>query len=172
MVNCSEYALFVIYLLMSYSPFGNSFQWELVFYRKQSIHSFFTWFDSFLSDLGLTELNLRTYLRAIFVLCIPFYIISKPYVFLLLMFRVIKRVSIYLFSMSVSLIQWRREIGTFYNNALTFSKISIFCLLLSLSYGSIFCRLDLTKLPFLIISLILNKTMFFHFKNVETITWK
>ena len=23
---------------MSYSPFGNSFQWELVFYRKQSIH--------------------------------------------------------------------------------------------------------------------------------------
>ena len=40
------------------------------------------------------------------------------------MFRVIKRVSIYLFSMPVSLAQWRGEIGAFYNNTLTFSKIS------------------------------------------------
>ena len=81
------------------------------------------------------------------------------------MFRVIKRVSIYLFSMPVSLAQWRGEIGAFYNNTLTFSKISIFYLLLSLSYGSIFCRLDLIKLPLLIISLILNGKMFFHFKK-------
>ena len=57
------------------------------------------------------------------------------------------------------------EIGAFYNNILTFSEISIFYLLLSLSYGSIFCRLDLIKLPFLIISLILNGIMFFHFKK-------
>ena len=32
--------LFVIYLLMSYSLFGNSFYWELVFYKNQSIHFF------------------------------------------------------------------------------------------------------------------------------------
>ena len=81
------------------------------------------------------------------------------------MFRVIKRVSIYLFSMLVSLAPWHGEIGAFYNNTLTFSKISIFYLLLSLSYGSIFCRLDLIKLPLLIISLILNAKMFFHFKK-------
>ena len=81
------------------------------------------------------------------------------------MFRVIKRASIYLISMPVSLAQWRGEIGAFYNNTLTFSKISIFYLLLSLSYGSIFCRLDLIKLPFLIISLILNGIMFFHFEK-------
>ena len=91
--------------------------------------------------------------------------ISQPYIFLLLMFRVIKRVSIYLFSMPVSLVQWRGEIGAFYNNTLVFSKISIFHLLLSLPYGSIFCRLDLIKLLFLIISLILNGIMFFHFKK-------
>ena len=81
------------------------------------------------------------------------------------MFRVIKRVSIYLFSMSVSLAQWCGEIGAFYNNTLTFSRISTYYLLLSLPYGSIFCRLDLIKLLFLIISLILNGIMFFHFKK-------
>ena len=81
------------------------------------------------------------------------------------MFQVIKRVSIYLFSMLVSLAQWRGEIGAFYNNTLAFSEISIFYLLLSLPYGSIFCRLDLIKLLFLIISLILNGIMFFHFKK-------
>ena len=81
------------------------------------------------------------------------------------MFRVIRRVSIYLFSMPVSLAQWRGEIGAFYNNTLAFSKISTFYLLLSLPYGSIFCRLDFIKLLFLIISLILNKIMFFHFKK-------
>ena len=37
------------------------------------------------------------------------------------MFRVIKRVSIYLFSMLVSLAPWHGEIGAFYNNTLTFS---------------------------------------------------
>ena len=88
------------------------------------------------------------------------------------MFRVIKRVSIYLFSMPVSLAQWRKEIGAFYNNTLAFSNISTFCLLLPLSYGSIFCRLDLIKLPLLIISLILSGIMFFHFKNVGNINLK
>ena len=88
------------------------------------------------------------------------------------MFRVIKRVSIYLFSMPVSLAQWRGEIGAFYNNTLTFSKISIFYLLLSLSYGSIFCRLDLIKLSLLIVSLILNGIIFFHFKKCRKINRK
>ena len=83
------------------------------------------------------------------------------------MFRVIKKVSSYLFSMSVSLAQWHGHIVAFCNNTLTFSKISIFYLLLSLSYGSIFRRLDLIKLPLLIISLILNGIMFFHFKKVR-----
>ena len=88
------------------------------------------------------------------------------------MFRVIKRVSIYLFSMAVILVQWRGEIGGFYNNTLAFSKISIFYLLLSLPCGSIFCRLDLIKLLFLIISLNLNGIMFFHFKKCRNIHLK
>ena len=67
--------------------------------------------------------------------------------------------------MPVSLAQWRGEIGAFYNNTLAFSKISIFQLLLSFPYGSIFCRLNLIELLFLIISLILNGIMFFHFKK-------
>ena len=83
------------------------------------------------------------------------------------MFRVIKRVSIYLFSMPVSLAQWRGEIGAFYNNRLAISKISIVYLLLSPQYGSIICRLDLIKLLFLTISLILNGIMFFHFKKCK-----
>ena len=82
------------------------------------------------------------------------------------MFRVIKRLSIYLFSMPVSSAQWRGEVGAFYNNTLTSSKISIFDLLLSLSYWSIFYRLDLIKLPLLIISLVLNG-MFFHFEKCK-----
>ena len=69
------------------------------------------------------------------------------------MFWVIKTVSIYLFSMPVSLDQWRGD-------TLSFSKISIFCLIVSLPYGCTFCRL-----PFLIISLILNRIMFFYFKE-------
>ena len=85
------------------------------------------------------------------------------------MFLVIKRVSTYLFSMPVTLAQWCGEIGTFYNNTLTFSKISIFYLLLSLSYGSIFCRLDLIKLSLLIVGLILNGIIFFHFKKCRKI---
>ena len=88
------------------------------------------------------------------------------------MFRVIKRVSIYLFSMPVSLAQWRGEIGAFYNNTLTFSKISIFYLLLWFSRGSIFCRLDVIKLSLLIISLILNGIIFFHFKKCRKINRK
>ena len=71
----------------------------------------------------------------------------------------------YFFSMPVSLVQWRGEIGVFYNNTLTFSNISIFYLLPSLSNRSIFCWLDLIKLSLLIISLILSGIMFFHFKK-------
>ena len=74
--------------------------------------------------------------------------------------------------MPVSLAQWRGEIGAFYNNTLTFSKISIFYLLLSLSYGSIFCRLDLIKLSLLIVGLILNGIIFFHFKKCRKINRK
>ena len=88
------------------------------------------------------------------------------------MIWVVKRVSIYLFLIPVSLAQWRGEIGAFYNNTLAFSKISIFYLLLSLSYGSIFCRLDLIKLSLLIISLILNGIIFFHFKKCRKINRK
>ena len=88
------------------------------------------------------------------------------------MFRVIERVPIYLFSMPVSLAQWCGKIGAFCNNTLTFSKISIFYLLLSLSNRSIFCRLDLIKLPLLIISLILSGIMFFHFKKCRNINLK
>ena len=88
------------------------------------------------------------------------------------MFRVFKRVSIYLFSMPVILAQWHGDIGAFYNNTLTFSKISIFYLLLSLSYGSIFRRLDLIKLSLLIIILILNGIMFFHLKKCRNINQK
>ena len=91
-----------------------------------------------------THFNLWTHFRAIFVLCAhidepAFAIISQPYVFLQLMFWVIKRVSIYLLSMPVSLAQWRGEKGAFYNNTLALYKISIFYFLLSLSYGSLFC---------------------------------
>ena len=116
-----------------------------------------------------TKLHLQTHLRAISVLCVSFYqpawaIISKPYVFLLLMFWVIKKVLIYLLSMPVSLDQCRGEITAFYNNTLAFSKIYIFCLLLSFLYGSILCRLDLIKLQLPIISSVLNGIMFFHFK--------
>ena len=67
--------------------------------------------------------------------------------------------------MPVSLAQWRGEIGAFYTNTFAFSKISTFYLLLLLPYVSIFCRLDLIKLLFLIISLILNGIMFFHLKR-------
>ena len=88
------------------------------------------------------------------------------------MFRVIERVSIYLFSMPVSLAQWRGEIGAFYNNTLAFSKISIFYLLLCFSHWSIFCRLGVIKLSLLIISLILNGIIFFHFKKCRKINRK
>ena len=88
------------------------------------------------------------------------------------MFRVSKRVSIYLFSMPVSLAQRRGEIGAFYSNTLIFSKTSMFYLLLSLSCVSIFCRLDLIKLPLLLISLILNGIIFFHFKKCRKINRK
>ena len=88
------------------------------------------------------------------------------------MFRVIERVPIYLFSMPVSLAQWCGKIGAFCNNTLTFSKISIFYLLLSLSYGSIFFRSDVIKLSLLIISLILSGIIFFNFKKCRKINRK
>ena len=94
------------------------------------------------------------------------------------MFRVIKRVSIYLFSMPVSLAQRRGEIGALYNNIssifylLSILYLSIFYFLLSLSYGAIICRLDLIKLPLLIISLILKGVMLFHVKNCRNINLK
>ena len=90
--------------------------------------------------------------------------ISQSYFFPLLMFWVIKRVSIHLFSMAVSLAQRFGEIGAFYNNTLAFSDISIFHFILSLPYRSIFCRLHLINLLFLIISLVFNGTMFFNLK--------
>ena len=74
--------------------------------------------------------------------------------------------------MPVSLAQWRGEIGAFYNNTLTFSKISIFYLLLSPSYGSIFFRLNVIKLSLLIISLILSGIIFFNFKKCRKINRK
>ena len=74
--------------------------------------------------------------------------------------------------MPVSLAQWRGEIGAFYNNTLAFSKISIFYLLLSLSYGSIFFRSDVIKLSLLIISLILSGIIFFNFKKCRKINRK
>ena len=118
-----------------------------------------------------TELNLRTPLRAIFVFCVPFY---KP-TFAIICLTAINfsitdilsyQEGFHLFVFDVgqfSLVAWRNR--CIYNKALGFSKISFFCLLLSLPYGSIFCRLDLIKLLFLIISLILNGIMFFHFKK-------
>ena len=81
------------------------------------------------------------------------------------MFRVIKRVSIYLFSIPVGLAQWRGQIDAFYNNTLAFSKISIFYMLLSICILVHFCRLDLIKLLLPILSLILKDIMFFHFKK-------
>ena len=54
---------------------------------------------------------------------------------------------------------------------MTYSKISIFYLFLSLSCGSRFRRLDLIKLPLLIIILILSG-MFFHFKKCRNINLK
>ena len=70
------------------------------------------------------ELDLRTHLTTIFVLCVPFY---KPAFAMIYLTAIrIKRVSIYLFLMQVSLAQWFGKIGTFYNNTLAFSKISVF----------------------------------------------
>ena len=76
-----------------------------------------------------------------------------------------KRVSIYLFLMPVSLTQSSGQIVAFYNKTLVFSRISIFYLLLALSYGSIFCWLDFIKWLLRIIRLILNGIISFHFKK-------
>ena len=103
-----------------------------------------------------TDFNLRTHMWAVFALCFPFY-------------KGKQRANTA--HMWVSLAQWRGEIGAFYNNRLTFSKISIF-LLLSLSYGSIFFRLDVIKLSLLIISLILRDIIFFNFKKCRKINRK
>ena len=97
--------------------------------------------------------------------CVIFYFSAHVFLltttlFLLLMFWVIKRVSICLFSIPASLAQGRVQICAFYNNALIFSNISIFCLILSLPYRSI--------LLFQIINLIFNGKMFF-LKKVEAV---
>ena len=73
--------------------------------------------------------------------------------------------------MPVSLAQWSGEIGAFYNNTQTFSKISILFVTFTFIWVHI-CRLDLIKLLLLIISLILNRIMFFHFKKCRKINRK
>ena len=164
------YLLFICSCLIVCSeiPFSES----LCFIGASQFISPIQYLTPFCFMWDFTELNLRTHLRDICVLCVPFY---KP-VFAMIYLTVIRfsiiyvsgfqqRVSIYLFSMPVSLAQWRGEIGPFYNNTLAFSKISTFYLLFSLPCGSIFCRLDLIKLLSLIISLILNGIVFFHFKK-------
>ena len=94
---------------------------------------------------SFTELNLRTHLRASFALCVPFYKPIFAIIYLTaLLFSIIdalsyNRVSVYLFSMPVSVAQWRVEIGVFYKNTLAFSNISIFYLMLSLPYWSNYC---------------------------------
>ena len=115
-----------------------------------------------------TEFNLWTHLKAIFILCVSFYkpAFDMSYLIAMRSFNVDVmnyQESFHLFSIPVSLAQWRGEIGVFYINTLTFCKISTFYLLLSLSYRSIFCSLHLIRLPLLIIRLILNGIMFFHF---------
>ena len=87
-----------------------------------------------------TDFNLQTLMWAVFALCVPFYKPAFDIIYLIAMRFSIINVSSYqegfhLFLMPVSLAQWHGEIGAFYNNTLTFSKISIFYLLLSLSYG-------------------------------------
>ena len=115
-----------------------------------------------------TEFNLWTHLKAIFILCVSFYkpAFDMSYLIAMRSFNVDVmnyQESFHLFSIPVSLAQWRGEIGVFYINTLTFCKISTFYLLLSLSYRSIFCSLHLIRLPLLIIRLILNGIMFLHF---------
>ena len=115
-----------------------------------------------------TEFNLRTHLKAIFIPCVPFYKPAFDMIYLIAMrFSNVDvmnyQESFDLFSMPVTLAQRRGEIGVFYINTLTFSKISIFYLFLSLSYRSISCSLHLIRLPLLIMRLILNGIIFFHF---------
>ena len=124
-----------------------------------------------------TDFNLRTLMWAVFALCIPFYKPAFDIIYLIAMRFSIINVSSYqegfhLFLMPVSLAQWYGEIGAFYNNTLTFSKISVFYLLLSLIYGSIFFRLGVIKLSLLITSLILSEIIFFNFKKCIKINQK
>ena len=76
----------------------------------------------------------------------------------------------FFFSIRVSLARWRGEIGALYNNTLAFSNILIFYLILSLPWGSIFCRLHFIKLQHVIVSLLFNEksgncTDLVHFRN-------
>ena len=163
------YLLFICSCLIVCSeiPFSESF----CFIEASQFISPVQYMTHFCLMWDFTELNLRTHLRDIFVFCVPFYKPAFAIIYLAAIRFSIIDVSGYqegfhfLLSMPVSLAQWRGEIGAFYNNTLTFSEIFTFHLLLSLPYGSIFCRLDLIKLLFLIISLILNGIMFFHFKK-------
>ena len=122
----------IFYLFMSYSLFGKSFHWELVFYRNQPIHFLCTWFDSFLSFMGFRWIykltrGLHLSFAFLFISQPLLYSISQPYVFLLLMVWGIKRVSIYLFSIPVSLAQWRGEIGAFYSSTLRLHFLRFLC---------------------------------------------
>ena len=116
-VNWCEFVLFVIYLLMSYSPFWNSFQWELVFCRNQSIHFFCTWSEPFLSDMHFHWVEFTNSLEGyncplrLFLWANLCYNLSHSHTFFYYWcFWVIKRVSSYLFSMPVSLAQLCGEI--------------------------------------------------------------
>ena len=116
-VNWCEFVLFVIYLLMSYSPFWNSFQWELVFCRNQSIHFFCTWSEPFLSDMHFHWVEFTNSLEGyncplrLFLWASLCYNLSHSHTFFYYWcFWVIKRVSSYLYSMPVSLAQLRGEI--------------------------------------------------------------
>ena len=55
------------------SLFRNSFQWELLFIGTSQPISVVDDLACFCLISGFTELNLQTHLRAIFVLCVPFY---------------------------------------------------------------------------------------------------
>ena len=168
-----SYVLFVIYLLMCYSLFRNPFEGEIVFYRNHSIHFCCTWFDLFLSDVGFHWVEFTNPLEGYFCSLRSFYKPTFAIIYLTaIRFSIIDVLSyqngfnLFVFdAIPVSSVHWREEVGAFYNNKLEFSNISIFYLILLFPYGSIFCRLDLIRLLFLIIDLILNGIMFFHFKK-------
>ena len=73
MVKCFEYILSVIFLLMSYSLFGNNFTESLCYIQTSQFISTLQDLTRFCMMWIFTELNFRTLLRARFVLCDLFY---------------------------------------------------------------------------------------------------